>query len=57
MEREREDSMFLHMDKDLSTGRPFCLFLFTNLSLMTNTATLNTSKKNTQRERGERERE
>ena len=40
-ERERENTL-LHKDKDLSTSR-----FFTNLSLMSYTATLNTSNKNT----------
>ena len=39
--RRRKDNILLHKDKDLSTSR-----LFTNLFLMTNTATLNTSNKN-----------
>ena len=40
-ERERENTL-LHKDKDLSTSH-----FFTNLSLMSYTATLNTSNKNT----------
>ena len=37
-EREREDNTLLHRDKDLSMSQLFFIF-FTNLSLMTNTAT------------------
>ena len=48
-EMRREDNTLLHKDKALSTIR-FCLFV-ANLSLMTNTATLNTSNKNSERER------
>ena len=41
---ETEDNTLLHKDKDLSTNR---IIIFTYLSLITNTAILNTSKKNT----------
>ena len=41
-ERDKIDNTLLHRDKDLST----CQLFFANLSLMTNTATLNTSNKN-----------
>ena len=40
-DRQTDRQTLLHKDKDLSTSRLF------NLSLMTNTATLNTSNKNT----------
>ena len=44
-ERERENMKYFHKDKYLSTSQLF--FIFINLSLVTNTASTNASKKNT----------